>query len=129
MFVKMKVSFRSLGAAVAMVLTAPTVAMAQNQTLGDIAKNIQSNTLGPVSDAIAGTSFLLGVVFAILGTMKFRAHSQNPNDPNAKLSSAIVMVAVAACLIAIPEVLGVGISTIFGDAQQTSIDGQLRALQ
>ena len=110
------------------VLVSPA-AYAQSQSLGALATNLSTSTISPLANFLASVAFFMGIVVAFVGLMKFRAHSANPNDPSAKLSSAIPLVAVGAAMIAIPTLLGVGVTTIFGDgAQTTSIGGTLQSL-
>lgn len=106
----------ALAAAAVTFAAAPALA----QDVGDIAAGLtgQVTSIGTLAAVL---SFVLGVAIAIAGLMKFRAHSQNPNDPSNKISTAFVLMFVGAGLVAIPAVLGSGITTIFGDgAGQTN---------
>ena len=103
-------------AASATMFAAPAMA----QDVGAIADGL-TGQLTSIGTLVAVLSFVLGVAVAIAGLMKFRAHSQNPNDPSNKMSTAFILMFVGAGLVAIPAVLGSGITTIFGDgADQTN---------
>lgn len=104
----------------------PTTALAQVVDIGDMASSLQSQA-GDIADLIGAAAFLLGICIAIVGLLKFRQHSQNPNDPSARLSTAFTLVFVGAALVAVPTTLGVGIGSLFGTgATNVSIDGSLR---
>lgn len=104
----------------------PTVAVAQVADIGDMASGLQAQA-GDIADLIGAAAFLLGICIAIVGLMKFRQHSQNPNDPSARLSTAFTLVFVGAALVAVPTTLGVGIGSLFGSGTtNVSIDGSLR---
>ena len=94
-------------------LALPSTVSAQVRDLGDIAQDLAPQTRF-VSQLVTVIAFVLGVGMAIAGLLKFKAHSQNPNDPSAKISTAFVLVFVGAALVALPATLGSGISTIFG---------------
>lgn len=115
----MKKNLKSATAiALALVFSAPAMAVAQN--VGAIASDLKNQTTA-VSTLVTVVAFVLGVGMAIAGLLKFKAHSQNPNDPSAKMSTAFMLVFVGAALVAIPAALGSGIQTIFGgDAQKTN---------
>jgi len=103
------------GIALALVFSAPAMAVAQN--VGAIARDLTTQTTA-VSTLVTVVAFVLGVGMAIAGLLKFKAHSQNPNDPSAKMSTAFMLVFVGAALVAIPAALGSGIQTIFGGSAQ-----------
>ena len=112
---------------IVIALVASTVA-AQVSNIGDMAAELQSQA-ADIADLIGAVAFLLGLVLAIVGLLKFRQHSQNPNDPSARLSTAFTLVFVGAALIAIPTTLGVGIGSLFGNGTvNVSVDGSLRAI-
>ena len=105
-------------AALALVVLAPSGALAA-QTIGQIAGSLKTQTTA-VSTLVTVVAFVLGVGMAITGLLKFKAHSQNPNDPSAKMSTAFMLVFVGAALVAIPAALGSGIATIFGSDADTT---------
>lgn len=100
-------------AALACVVALPSAGLAQVRDLGDIARDLTLQTRF-VSQLVTVVAFVLGVGMAIAGLLKFKAHSQNPNDPSAKISTAFVLVFVGAALVALPATLGSGIATVFG---------------
>ncbi|MCY4008112.1 MAG: hypothetical protein OXE84_15010 [Rhodobacteraceae bacterium] len=104
----------------------PAAAGAQVTDIGDMAAGLQAQA-GDIADLIGAAAFLLGICIGIVGLMKFRQHSQNPNDPSARLSTAFTLVFVGAALVAVPTTLGVGIGSLFGTgATNVSVDGTLR---
>src|SRR5690606_36225678 len=86
---------------------------------GDMAQSLTSQT-SSIGVFIGVASFVIGVAIALMGLAKFRAHTQNKNDPSNSIGSALMLVFVGACFVAIPEVLGVGVSTLFGDSARTT---------
>ncbi|MCY4260718.1 MAG: hypothetical protein OXC91_10710 [Rhodobacteraceae bacterium] len=105
-----------------------TATGAQVSNIGDMAAELQKQA-GDLADLIGAVAFLLGLILAVAGLLKFRQHSQNPNDPSARLSAAFVLVFVGAALVAIPTTLGVGIGSLFGTGSvNVSVDGSLRSL-
>lgn len=112
-----------------MSLLMSSAAQAQVRDLGEIADDLTTQ-VSQLSTLVSVVSFVLGVAIAIAGLMKFRAHSQNPNDPSNKISTAFVLIFAGAGLVAIPSVLGSGVATIFGDgAQVTDGNSGFRAVQ
>ena len=103
-------------------------ATAQVSNVGDVAAGLQAQ-VGDIADLVGAAAFLLGICLAIMGLLKFRQHSQNPNDPSARLSSAFTLVFVGAALVAVPTTLGVGVVSLFGSgATNVSVDGSLRSI-
>lgn len=103
-------------------------AEAQVADIGDMAAGLQAQA-GNIADLVGAAAFLLGICIGIVGLLKFRQHSQNPNDPSARLSTAFTLVFVGAALVAIPTTLGVGIGSLFGSGvTNVSIDGTLRSI-
>ena len=94
------------------LLAAP--AHAAPSDIGEIADRLQGQA-GQVTDLLTVASFVIGVVMAVAGLMKFHANSRNPNDPSNKISTAFVLIFVGSGLVALPATLGSGISTIFGE--------------
>ncbi|ASY61407.1 hypothetical protein [Sinorhizobium sp. CCBAU 05631] len=107
-----------------------SVALAQSSGgLGDILTNVRNDTLGPAGDFIGAGSFILGLIAAITAVYKLVQNNRNPHDPSSSPKQALVWGTVAACLIAIPEFLGMGVTTFFGSgADTTSVDGTLRSI-
>lgn len=112
----------------ALGLTAMMVTPLYAQDAGEIADGL-AGQLGSFADLLSILAFVLGIGMAIAGFMKFRANSQNPNDPSNKLSTAFILIFVGAGLVAIPAVLGSGIATFFDDGAATTDANQgFRAL-
>lgn len=65
-------------------------------------------------------SFLAGFVFGIMGIMKLKANAANPNDPANKVSTAIMLIFVGAAMIAVPTLMGVGVTSLFGSNGERS---------
>lgn len=103
-------------------------AQSTGQDVGTVADNLKRQ-LGPLADFIGAACFLLGLATGIVSLLKFKAHSQNPNDPSAKLSTATMYLIAAAALIGIPQVLGIGVTSLFGSGASTvGTDSTLRSL-
>ena len=67
----------------------------------------------------------VGGAFAIQTFMKLKGLSSNAQDPNFKVSTTVITGVVAICLIAIPDVIGIGIGSMFGDTAKTvSVGGE-----
>ncbi|MFG6082206.1 DUF6750 family protein [Paracoccus litorisediminis] len=100
----------------------PNIALAAN--MGDIASDLagQGQQIG---DLIMIICAVAGIGVALMGLFKFKAHSANPNDPSNKMSSALTLIFVGAAMVAIPELLGSGVSTIFGDGAEVQDYGRL----
>ncbi|MFG6082207.1 DUF6750 family protein [Paracoccus litorisediminis] len=91
--------------------------------VGDIATSLgtQFDDIGKLLLIICAVA---GIGVALMGLFKFKAHTANPNDPSNKMSSALTLIFVGAAMVAIPEVLGAGISTVFGGSSNLAdIDG------
>ena len=94
-----------------------TSAQAQ-QNLGDVADRLAAlgsniyNLLGVVA-ALGGTGL------ALTGLYKCYHARQNPNDPSAKVSTGVLMLFIGGAMVALPEVLGVGVSSLFGTGAET----------
>ncbi|QOF75204.1 hypothetical protein IG197_31970 (plasmid) [Aminobacter sp. SR38] len=107
-----------------------TMALAQSSGgLGEVLTNVRNDTLGPAGDFLGAASFIIGVVFAMLAINKLVQNHRNPHDPSAKPATAIWFGVAAALFIAVPEFLGMGVTTFFGSgADTTSVDGTLRSI-
>lgn len=112
------------------VAAAASPAFAQAvQDMGGVFEKLNTQAT-PLGDLIGSASFIFGAGIAIFGLLKARAHSQNPNDPSNKLSSAMMLIMVGAAMVAIPTLLGVGVGTLFGSGSDTSsIGGTFQGLQ
>mgnify|MGYP003677303140 CR=1 FL=1 len=96
------------------------------QTFGDIFTEMRSSQLGPAADILGTISFVLGVVFAVMAMIK---RSRNTNDSSVETGRILMLSVAAACMVAIPTFLNVGVASIFGTgANQSSVDAPLRSL-
>lgn len=124
-FLRAKVGLMAFVMAVA---ASPAFAQAV-QDMGGVFEKLNTQA-SPLGDLIGSASFVIGAGIAIFGLLKARAHSQNPNDPSNKLSSAMMLILVGAAMVAIPTLLGVGVGTLFGSGSDTSsIGGTFQGLQ
>ena len=79
-----------ISALAAVAALAPVAAFAQRD-VGGIAESLADQT-GDIADLVSIAAFVIGVGLAIAGLLKFRAHSQNPNDQSNKMSTAFMLV-------------------------------------
>lgn len=99
------------------------------QTFGDIFTDVRSSQLGPAADILGTISFVLGIAFGIMAVMAMIKRSRTGNDNSVEVGRILMLSLAAACMIAIPTFLNVGVASIFGTgADQSTVDGQLRSL-
>ena len=106
-----------LGLAASPFLSSPTFAGVVD--LGTVMSSL-SGQMTIASTLITIIAFVSGVVMAIIGILKFKAYSQNPNDPQAKLSSAFVYIFAGAAMVALPSTIMTGVATFFGTNAQVT---------
>ena len=95
-------------------------ATAQNRDIGDVAEGIAGQFTQLIS-FVGSLVMVIGVIFAVVSFLKFRAYTANPSDPQNTIKGAIgYLVAGAACL-ALPEMLNIGVSSLLGTAQTSSV--------
>lgn len=104
--------------AMAVAMVSANAAIAQ-QNLGELADDFKSQT-GQIGDFLGVLAFAVGIFLAFKGIMKFKANVDAPNDPSNKLSSAFVLVFAGAALVALPAVLGVGVTSMLGNSAETT---------
>ena len=75
--------------------------------------------LSSVSQVIGWLAFLSGFVFGVMGIFKFKAYGLNPQDPQNKPMTGVVLLLVGAAMIAIPTVMGLGVASLFGESTGT----------
>lgn len=115
--------------ALSLIFAAIWAGQAVAQTFGDIFTEMRSSQLGPAADILGTISFVLGVVFAIMAVMAMIKRSRTANDSSVETGRILMLSVAAACMVAIPTFLNVGVASIFGTgANQSSVDGQLRSL-
>lgn len=101
--------------------------MAQ-QSLGDLASNFSTTTLGPWADLLGSTAFFGGLLCVIIGIVKLVSNSRNPHQQHSPMSMLIWFLA-GALLIGLPAWAGVGVTSFLGSGADTStIDGTLRSI-
>lgn len=113
----------------ALLLSATFAAPAAAQTFGDIFTDMRTEQLGPTADILGTISFVLGIAFGIMAVMAMIRRSRTTNDNSVEVGRILMLSIAAACMIAIPTFLNVGVASIFGTgADQSTVDGQLRSL-
>lgn len=100
-------------------MASPALAQAQSQrfsamTTGWIAE------LGALANIAGVLATVLGLFFAFKGVTKLKAHVDNPQDPSNKVTTGIFLLGIAALMITIPAVLGIGVTSIFGSTGSTT---------
>ena len=101
--------------------------MAQ-QSLGDLASNFQTTTLGPAADLLGSVAFFGGILCVIIGIAKLVSNSRNTHQPHSPVSMVLWFLA-GALLIGLPTWAGVGVTSFLGSGADTStIDGTLRSI-
>ena len=109
----------ALAAMTATAALAMSSGMAFAQSVGEIATQMRGQVTN-LSLLITVVAFVVGVGLAMAGLFKFRQHTKNPNDPSATMGNAFILIFVGAALVAIPQVLGSGITTVFGTGAETT---------
>ncbi len=94
------------------------VAAAQTGDVGGVANRVASQ-FDSLADLLGAAAFLAGVGFVVFGIFKFYNYSKNPQDPQNKVGSAVMLVVAGAMMIAVPTVAGVGVVSIFGTGAET----------
>lgn len=114
----------ALAATFAVAGLAMSSGMAIAQNVGEIATDLRSQVTN-LTSLLTVIAFIVGVGLAVAGVFKFYKNTQNPNDPSASTSSAFILIFAGAALVAIPALLGVGITTVFGSgaAQTDAVQG------
>ncbi len=85
------------------------------ENVGSLAAGL-TDQVSNVTKLIAVVSYMLGIGAGLTAGLKFKAHSENPNQPPLKVP--LMYSAVAAMLIALPSFLGAGATTLFGSDVQ-----------
>ncbi len=84
----------------------------------------QTRNFGQIADSLTGqvTSFgnlvgvvgmLAGLAMLVMAAVKFRAYSNN--DPQATLTGSVGWLVAGILLVALPEFMGVGVTSLFGE--------------
>ncbi len=101
----------------AFILSITNPAFAESKNLGDIASGI-TDSFSSVAKMISGGAYIAGFALTMVGIMKLKAHKDNPTQ--IPISTGFALIFVGAALVAMPLLLGVGITTIFGSDADTS---------
>lgn len=94
-------------------------------TIGSGLQGALENAFGPILFAVSGLSFVAGLYFLVRGLMRLTTASHDRNE----LGPAFAAIVGAVMLIGLPEIAGVGISSLFdgssmiGSAELTKVQG------
>lgn len=88
-----------------------TEALAADQGLGDIAKNVKGS-LGAVEQLIIALCYVGGIAFAGAAIMKFKQYKDNPQSGT--LGQPIALIFIAAALVWLPQMIKTSGTTVFG---------------
>ena len=91
---------------------APSLAAGNGTTLATLAQNV-TKTYSSFVYLITGGAYVVGFALAMVGILKLKAHKDNPTQ--IPISTGFALLFVGSALVFLPTLLGVGISTIFGD--------------
>lgn len=122
--------FKSAGitlvaSAVSLILASPPAFAAI--TIGGVALNIKG-ALGPVADLVGTVVFVVGLIMGAMGIHKFR-QSQH-NHQGGGMTEAVSLICVGAMLVALPVILGIGVTTMFGgEGGALTATGGLQSIQ
>ena len=101
----------SLGlSAIAVMLAAPALAQEQRD-LGEIAKSL-TGQITNIGTLIGVTGMGIGLAMLVMSALKLRALSNN--DHQATLGGVIGLLVAGIALVALPEFMGVGVTSLFG---------------
>ena len=101
---------------VAVSLTAAPARSQQN--IGQVAENIAGQG-AQVANMIGVGVFIVGLVVGAVTINKLVQNGKNPNDPSNSMGNIVKMGLAAAALMALPETLGVGVTSLFGSGAET----------
>jgi len=114
-----------LAAAIASFLVSPAYAALD---LAGLSNTFKSQG-GAFMNITGGILFIVGVLFVAGALFKLRGHSNDPREH--KIKDVFIMMLAGICLIAIPDVLGFGVSSLFGSSANTlsvTGSGQLNSI-
>lgn len=94
-------------------------AFAQGQNIGDSANNL-FNQFSGIANVLTGGSFLAGIGLGGAAALKFKAHSENPQQ--VPLKHPLGYAAAASLCIGLPAFLNMGAGTFFGGSQNNSLN-------
>ncbi|HCJ61239.1 MAG: hypothetical protein DBW67_07420 [SAR116 cluster bacterium] len=102
--------------------------LAWAEGIGAMAERVRGEIAG-IAALLGTASFLFGLLMAMLAIWRFMAHGRDPM--RYPLGDAIWRVTAAAMFLALPELLGVGVGTFFGqdatilDASGSGVSGSI----
>jgi intracellular multiplication protein IcmD len=89
--------------------------------VGGVADNVKEQ-FGSLAQLIFGAMFLVGIGLGGMAALKFKAHSDNPQQN--KLMTPVILALVAAMLIALPTFINTSMATLWGgDAESGGLEG------
>jgi len=108
------------GAAFVVGMMAPhqAEAAAANKNFNDISTNIIAG-IESVPGLLIGVSYMMGLLFAILGCLKIKDHVENPSQT--ALKDGVIRLAIGGALLALPIVLQ-AMQDLINDGNTTAID-------
>jgi hypothetical protein len=109
-------------------ILAAGASIAQTPDLNDVGTRLIGQT-GQLATFLWRVIFVTGVVLTITGLWKFYGHVQSPNDPAARKNVAFVYIVAGCLMVALPSVMGTGITTFFGSGATDSVAGGLQGFK
>lgn len=94
-----------------------TATSASAQDAGTVARKLQSQ-LNDFGTLIMGAAFIAGIFFVGTGLMRLKA-ANDTQGQQVKYSEGVWRLAVGACLVALPAVVGIGMGTFGVDQTST----------
>ena len=107
------------GAAFVMGTLVSNEANAGNKTFNDIATNI-TDGINTLPGLLAAVSYMMGLIFAVLGVLKIKDHVENPSQT--QLKDDAIRLAIGGALFAIPIVTA-SMQDLINNGDTTTIDG------
>lgn len=89
------------------------------QNFNQIATNITAG-IANIPGLLAALSYMMGLIFAILGVLKIKDHVENPSQT--QLKDGAIRLAVGGCLFALPIVTG-AMQDLINAGDAATIDG------
>jgi hypothetical protein len=107
------------GAAFIMGTLVSSDAHAAGKTFNDIATNITGG-IGSIPGLLAAISYMMGLIFAVLGVLKIKDHVENPSQTH--LKDGAIRLAVGGALFAIP-IITASMQDLINAKETGAIDG------
>lgn len=89
-------------------------------SLGDVAARV-TGSFTDLTKLISGGAYVAGFAIAMVGIFKLKAHKDNPTQ--IPISTGLALIFVGAALVFLPGLLGVGLTTLFGDEASGGLGG------